>query len=123
MRRLDVRRLAAIDMHGVKGGPVRARVIVAEFAFGALAAVVIAALTVASAPTLGWWLLSVWLVGVCLNYVPLLAYALGFLRRPDTMAAELAGVDIRAELRHYTTAQLWVLVPLALVVFTLAERA
>jgi len=45
--------------------------------------------------------------------------AVGF-SRPGALAAELAGIDLRAELRHYTRAQAWVFVPFSLLFFTLA---
>ncbi|MDG4809840.1 hypothetical protein O7634_24075 [Micromonospora sp. WMMD1120] len=75
---MNVRHLAAIDMHGSRG-------------------------------TAG------------LNYAPLSRYALA-LMRPGALDAELAGVDIDRELRRYAVLQLWVLVPLALVVFTIRDR-
>ena len=61
------------------------------------------------------------MVGIGLNYVPLSAHALS-LRRPEALEAELEGVDVVRELRRYTFIQLWVVVPLAFVVFDLSQR-
>ncbi|MEV7328390.1 hypothetical protein [Micromonospora sp. NPDC093244] len=82
---------------------------------------------------LGSWLLAptnssgtraigLWLVGAGLNYAPLAWYAIR-LMRPGALDAELADVDTDRELRRYTVLQLWVFVPLSLVVFdTLIRR-
>jgi hypothetical protein len=117
---IDVRRLAAVDMHGAKGRTVRARIILAEFVLGAVVCT-----------GLGMWLAAeggafsvvfgLWLVGAGLNYVPLALHAIS-LSRPGRLEAELAGADVLAELRYYTKAQAWVFVPLALVVFALRPR-
>jgi hypothetical protein len=47
--------------------------------------------------------------------VPLAAYAIA-LSRSGVLSAELAGVDNGRELRRYSVLQLWILVPLSLVV-------
>jgi hypothetical protein len=62
-----------------------------------------------------------WLLGACLNYVPLSLHALD-LSRPGALERELRGVEVRAELRHYTKAQIWLFVPLVLVVLAIAQR-
>lgn len=117
---LDVRRLAAVDMHGAKGSLVRRRVILSEFVLGAAVTPVLGTLTVAAESGLGWTLFGVWLIGSGLNYLPLAFHAIS-LTRPGALDAELAGADVCAELRHYTKAQVWVFVPLALVVFALRQ--
>jgi hypothetical protein len=114
---LDVRRLAAVDMHGLEGRSYRARVILAEFVLGALVCVGLG-LWLATQSGVGSLIFGLWLAGAGLNYVPLSLHAIWF-SRPGRLEAELAGADIRAELRYYTKAQLWVFVPLALVVFAL----
>jgi hypothetical protein len=107
---VDVRRLAAVDMHGAYGRPWRRWVIVAEFLTGATVGVALGVYVTAVAH--GWGrLIGLWVAGACLNYVPLAAHALD-LTRPGRLDRELAGVDIPAALRHYTTRQLWVAVPL-----------
>jgi hypothetical protein len=51
---LDVRRLAAIDMHGVAGKRWRQRVILAEFILGAVVGVIIGIWVAVLAQTAGW---------------------------------------------------------------------
>ena len=116
---MDVRRLAAVDMHGAYGRPWRRWVIVAEFLTGATAGVALGVYVTAAGH--GWArLIGLWVAGACLNYVPLAAHALD-LTRPGRLDRELAGVDIRAALRHYTTRQLWIAVPLLLWLLALRQ--
>jgi hypothetical protein len=117
---VDVRRLAAVDMYGL-GTPLRRRVILVEFVLGATVGVALGVLAILIAPGPRGWLFGVWLTGVCLNYVPLAIHA-ARLHRPGVLEAELAGVDIPRELRHYTVVQLWILVPLLMVVLDLIQR-
>jgi hypothetical protein len=44
------------------------------------------------------------------------------LSRPGALEAELADVDTAQELRRYSVLQLWILVPLSLVVMTAQSR-
>lgn len=87
-----------------------------EFAAGV---VICIGLGVVLLSTLGWpWaLLGLWLVGIGLNYVPLTLYALGGAAEPD----EVSAADRRAERRRYGWAQLWILVPGAVLVAAVAE--
>ena len=62
-------------------------------------------------------LLGLWLIGAGLNYAPLAVYAIA-LSRPGALETELAGVDTEQELRRYGVLQLWILVPLSLVVLS-----
>jgi hypothetical protein len=119
---MDVRRLAAVDMHGSEGTQRRRRIIVAEFIGGAIAGPLVGAAALATGP--GWMMtiFGLWLMTACLNYISLAIHAVGFSRSPERLAAELEGVDIHAELRHYTAAQAWVFVPFALIVFDLLQR-
>jgi hypothetical protein len=112
--------LAAIDMHGLGGTRTRARVITAEFVLGAVVCVALGALILATSSGTGWTIFGAYLIGGGLNYVPLALHLLS-LRRPGALTAELAGVDIPAELRRYTALQVWVLVPLAVVVFAVVQ--
>jgi hypothetical protein len=112
---LDVRRLAALDMHGLAGTQLRRRVIVAEFVLGAVGCVVIGLLTAARAPDAGWRVLGVGLVGSGVNYLVLALHAISLLRA-GALDAELASVDVASELRRYTYLQVWIVVPLLLVV-------
>jgi hypothetical protein len=117
---VDVRRLAAVDMHGARGTTLRRRVIVAEFVLGAVLGTALGVAAAASASTIGWLLLGLWLAGACLNYVPLALHAIS-LSRSARLEEELAGVDVRRELRYYTKAQLWIAVPLLLDVLAIAQ--
>jgi hypothetical protein len=117
--RVDVRRLAALDMHGTRGSRRRRRLILAEFSLG----------TVGGAG-LGAWALSwscadgvvlgTWLLGLATNYLALTTHVLA-LWHPRRFAAELAGIDLRAELRHYTKAQISVLVPFLIAGLAVAQ--
>ncbi|HEY7266275.1 MAG TPA: hypothetical protein VH501_01145 [Solirubrobacterales bacterium] len=120
MPRIDVRRLAAVDMYGAAGSRIRRRVILAEFLLGA---VIGSALGLFVLVATGGWMavFGAWLLGACLNYVPLSLHALD-LSRPGALERELRGVEVRAELRHYTKAQIWLFVPLVLVVLAIAQR-
>jgi hypothetical protein len=115
MVHVNVRRLAAIDMHGIYGTRFRRRLILAEFLIGAAALVPFGTWQLTNAIGPADRLFGLWLIGTGLNYVPLSAYALA-LTRPGALAKELTGVDATAELRRYTVFQLWVLVPLSLVI-------
>jgi hypothetical protein len=112
---VDVRRLAAVDMHGLKGTSLRRRIIVAEFVLGVLVMVGVGGYFL-FAMSGGWPFFALWLIGAGLNYVPLSAYAIS-LTKPGALVAELDGVDVPAELRRYGVLQLWIFVPLALVFF------
>jgi hypothetical protein len=111
MPRLEMRRLAAVDMHGARGTVFRRRLIVAEFVLGAVAGTALGVYVAASASSLAWRLFGIWIAGACLNYVPLALHSLSLLR-DGALRAELRGADVRAELRHYTAVQVWVAVPL-----------
>jgi hypothetical protein len=117
--RLSVRRLAALDMHGARGTRRRRRVILFEFAAGTLGSLALGtwALTWGGATGV---VLGVWLLGLAANYLPLTAHVIA-LWRPGALDAELAGADLRAELRHYTRTQVWVLVPFWVAGLALAQ--
>ena len=117
--RLDVRRLAAIDLWGSAGVQWRRWVILSEFLLAVLGGGAIGVVLIPSGgvarPVIGWVV-----VGVAANYLPLSLHALTLVR-PGALEAEIEGVDVYAELRHYTTAQFWVVVPLLFVVFAVAQ--
>jgi hypothetical protein len=119
--RLDVCRLAAIDMWGSAGAKWRRWAILTEFVVGVfgIGAIGIAALSSGGAVRT---VIGLWFIGVAANYVPLSLYAIAFVR-PGALEAEIEGVDVFAELRHYTTAQLWVVVPLVLVVLAAVQSS
>jgi hypothetical protein len=119
MPRIDVRRLAAVDMYGSAGSRIRRRVILAEFVLGALVGSGLGVFVLVG--TDGWMpVFGAWILGACLNYVPLAAHAID-LSRPGVLERELQGVDVPAELRHYTKAQLWLFVPLLLIALAIAQ--
>src|SRR5580704_2632315 len=110
---LDVRRLAAVDMHGVGGTRRRRRLIRAEFLLSGAGCVALGAWLASAAASPGWRVVGAWVVGVGANYAAL-AWQAALLSRPGALEAELAGADIRSEIRHYSYLQFWVVVPLAL---------
>jgi hypothetical protein len=114
---MDVRRLAAVDMYGTRGTLRRRRIVLGEFAAGLVVMVAFGVWVAAASNGPAFRAMGFWLIGAGLNYVPLVASAV-VLSRPGALEAELAGVDVARELRRYGVLQLWILVPLALVVFT-----
>jgi hypothetical protein len=107
--KLDVRRLAALDMHGARGTRRRRRIILGEFALGTLGGAALGAWALSWGGAIGV-IFGFWLLGLAANYLPLTAHVLALWRKP-ALDAELAGVDLHAQLRRYTRAQVWVLVP------------
>ena len=105
-----MRRLAAVDMHGLSGSRLRRRLILAEFLLGVVAGFGLGLWTATTASGVGWRGFGIAVVGVGLNSVPLALHALS-LSPAGRLEAELDGVDIPAELRHYTGVQFWILVP------------
>lgn len=118
---MNVRRLAAIDMYGATGRARRKRIVLAEFTGALAAAVALGTWIVIGGSGLGTRILGIWLIGAGLNYAPLAAFAVS-LSRPGALEAELADVDTGRELRRYSVRQLWILVPLALIVMTVQGR-
>ena len=70
---VDVRRLAAIDMHALRGTDTRRRVILAEFVLGAIAGIGIGIFLLLSAAGALGSVLGAWALGIGVNYVPLRA--------------------------------------------------
>jgi len=118
---VNVKRLAALDMYGATGTTRRRRIVLAEFIAAAAATMALGIWLVTGASGLGARIFGIWLIGVGLNYAPLAAYAIS-LSRPGALDAELVGVDTGRELRRYTVLQLWILVPLSLIVMTALRR-
>jgi hypothetical protein len=117
--RMNVRRLAALDMHGARGTPRRRRVILAEFALGTVGGAALGVWALTWGGPVGV-VLGIWLLGLAANYVPLTAHVLS-LWDPRTLEAELSGLNLRAELRHYTRVQVWVLVPFCVAGLAVAQ--
>jgi hypothetical protein len=118
---VNVRRLAAIDMHGTTGAARRKRLVLAEFTAALAAAVALGTWVVIAASGLGTRIFGIWMIGAGLNYAPLAAFAIS-LSRPGALEAELSDVDTGRELRRYSVLQLWILVPLSLIAMTVQGR-
>jgi hypothetical protein len=116
---LNVRRLAALDLYGTTGSARRRRLIRAEFIIGAAGCALLGALALMSGS--GWAIvLGIWLVATGMNYLPL-AISAQSLSRPRALEAELVGADLPRELRQAGARQLWILVPLAVVIAALVQ--
>ena len=90
MPRLDVRRLAAVDMYGTAGTQWRRRVITGEFMAGAIGCFALGLWVAFTAEAFGWQLFGAWLTGVGVNYLALVLHAVA-LSRSGALDAELAG--------------------------------
>lgn len=115
MAGMNVRRLAAIDMYGSQGSRRRRRIILVEFVVGVVVLMAFGAWVMAASSGLAGRAFGAWMIGAGVNYAPLAAHGI-LLNRPGALQAELAGVEVNRELRRYSLAQLWVFVPLSLVV-------
>lgn len=80
MAGVNVRRLAAIDMYGVRGTTRRRRIILAEFLAGVVVMVAFGIWLVASASGPGARIFGIGVIGAGLNYPPLAAYAIALSR-------------------------------------------
>jgi len=112
---LDVRRLAALGMHGVTGTRRRRGLIRAEYVAGAVAGAGLGIWVAVAATTVGWQLVGAWVVGISANYAAL-AWQAALLSRPGALEAELADVDLGRDLRRYSVLQFWIVIPLLLAV-------
>jgi hypothetical protein len=112
---LNVRRLAAVDMHGVAGTRRRQSIVGAEFFAGAVGGASLGIWIAVAGTTVGWQLFGAWIAGIGVNYAAL-AWQAVLLWGPGALKAELAGVDLGRELRRYSYLQLWIVVPFLLAV-------
>jgi hypothetical protein len=120
MESLEVRRLAAVDMHGVAGTQRRRRLIRAEFVVGALGGLGFGVWVAVSADAVLGRLFGAWIAGVGVSYAAL-TWQAASLSRPGALDAKLAGADLPRELRRYTYLQLWIFVPLLLAILALRQ--
>jgi hypothetical protein len=120
---LNVRKLVAIDLS--LHGP---RLIIAEFAIGVLGCTVLGVLSVRVGmmllPTEVSWqlLIGAELLFVAMNYVPLLLQALDLAGTPGER--EHVAEEMRkhpALVRQYSVLQLWLMVPVAVVAFSIVQ--
>ena len=107
-------------MHGTRGTARRQRIILTEFLVGVVAMVALGIWSAGVIEQPRQSAIGLWFTGAGLNYAPLSIHAIA-LTRPGALDAELTGVDIDRDLRRYTVLQLWVFVPLALVVFAVRD--
>jgi len=106
---LNVRRLAAVDLSGL--GP---KIVIPEFALGVLGCWALGVLTVLRSRSLEMTALGIALVGVGVNYVPLLIHAIELVRRSAVEAAIADEArDRRALYAKYRKQSLWLLLPFA----------
>lgn len=113
MAPLNVRRLAALGLHGLTGRPLRRWLILGEFAAATVLGILLGALILVHTHNSAARVVGAWATGVGVNYLALTLHALTLLR-PRSLAAALKGVDVKPELRRYETLQAWVLVPFLL---------
>ncbi len=116
--RFDVRRLAALDMHGSNGTRLRRAAVLIEF-FVVVGLFPFIARPLWTAGGSGR-LLTLGVAGICANYLPLALHGVS-LALPGTLATELSGVDVRAELRWYSLRQLLLAVPFAVMVLATVQ--
>ncbi|HJZ73029.1 MAG TPA: hypothetical protein VKE51_14890 [Vicinamibacterales bacterium] len=106
---VNVRRLAAVDLSGL--GP---RIIIPEFAVGVLGAPALGVLTVLRSQSLGMTAFGIALIGLGVNYIPLLIHAIELVRRSAVEAAIAdEACDRRALYAKYRRQSLWLLFPFA----------
>jgi hypothetical protein len=112
---IDVRRLAAVDLSGL--GP---KIIIPEFVLAVVGAPLLGVLTLFRGGSPGVKALGVALIGLGLNYVPLLIHAVDLVRRHDVQAeiADEAG-DRRALYAKYRKQSVWLLLPFVVAVAAL----
>lgn len=117
----NVRRLAAVDMHGLAGSRRRRTIIYLEFAAGMLGCIGLGVWSWATASSPVALAVGAWLIGVGANYVPLFLESSSLLRA-GSIERELAGVDIRREAYRATRSQFWIFVPFSIVFAWLLAR-
>ena len=108
-------------MYGARGTTRRRRIILAEFVVGVLVMVAFGLWLVASATGAEVMAIGIWVIGAGVNYAPLAVYAV-VLSRPGALVAELAKVDTGQELRRYAVLQLWIFIPLSLVIWAIRDE-
>jgi len=118
---IDVRRLAALDMHGSGGGTLRRLSVLAEFVLAAVVGLAGGVFLIAASEAAWTTVLGAAVAGIGANYVPLAVHALS-LTRPGALADELGAADARGELRRYSLAQLWLAAPFTILILDLRQR-
>ena len=118
-RVIEIRKLAAVDLAWLG-----ARIIVPEYVLGVAAPLAFGLVSLAGGLPSGSWfqiVFGLWLLGIGVNYAPLLLYALAIVRAG---AVEAEGRPEIVRARRYGTQQVVILVPLLVVALAiLQERA
>jgi hypothetical protein len=117
---MSVRRLAAIDMYGTRGKLLRRRLVLVEFVVAVLVCLFLSTLLILEGDSVALTIIGIWIALMGANYIPLAVYAIEFSSGPR-LFEELKAVDTRQELRDYSVAQFWVLVPLLFVLLAFRE--
>ncbi len=107
-------------MYGTKGTLLRSRLIRMEFVAAVPVSFLLSALLILDGNSVAQTIIGIWIALMGANYVPLGIYAIDF-ARDSHLREELKHVDTRQELRYYSVAQFWVVVPLLFVVLALRE--
>jgi len=105
MALVDVRRLAAIDLHGTAGSRLRRRLILAEFIVGGAGGLGLGLWIAVSGSGAGR-LLGAWMAGIGINYSALALQAASLIR-PGALDAELAGPEVGSEFWRYSYSAAW----------------
>lgn len=115
---VNVRRLAAVDLHGL--GP---KIIIPEFALGALGAPALGVLTLLRSGSTTMIAFGILLIGLGLNYLPLLIHAIDLTRR-SAAGVEIAGEasDSGALYANYRKQSLWLLLPFVVAAADVSQR-
>lgn len=108
-------------MYGSRGSTRRRRIIVVEFLVGFVFAAALSGWLLLKASRPAVWVVALWVLGVALNYAPLAMYAV-LLSRPGVLDSELVNVDVGRELRRYSVLQLWIFVPVSLLVLATRDE-
>lgn len=118
----DVGRLVALDLHGLRGTRTRRRVIMVEFAAGAVLALGLGMWVTLGAGDVWWRLLGIWLIGIATNHFALTLCAMRLLLRNGALTTELAGLDLARELKRYGALSLCLVVPFFVAALALVQR-
>jgi hypothetical protein len=115
---VNARRLAAVDLSGL--GP---RIIIPEFALAVLGASAVGILTVLRSASVGMAACGVALIGLGVNYVPLLIHAIDLVRRSGVESAIAdEPSDRRVLYTKYRKQSLWLLLPFVVGTAALWQR-
>jgi hypothetical protein len=114
---VNARRLAAVDLSGLGS-----KIIIPEFAIGVVGAPALGVLTLLRSGSLAMTAFGVALIGLGVNYAPLLVHAIDLVRR-SAVEATIAdeALDRRALYAKYRRQSLWLLLPFVVGVAALTQ--